>query len=374
MDRYLIKAKPAPTAAPAPPSAGDHDAAAGGTQVSAQGPDVVMGDVSTAAASSKPSHVAGSAVTSPGAGQVKQPSVPTQGTDRTIGQVAGPPSSSPGPASVPAPASAPAPAPAVSLAEQRKRNVARNREVLKELGVRQQAAEIKRKQQELDKARAAAAAAAALKSSATKRRRRAAGGSDSPVVLLPRRASKRIRGVSATGGGGGAYGDGARGTGAADAAAEDDPFDHLVDAMEFWKARGVTPQIVSTDSHYRGWVNPELISKYGLEASAKDAWEANGGGRFTFGNGKGKGKRKGKGKSSTPGWSDAKAMAKAMFAKNPNQYFYRLTAPDHQQSMGDWTPEEHDTFLRVAKQYGCGDKWGLFATWIPNRVGYQCSA
>jgi hypothetical protein len=28
----------------------------------------------------------------------------------------------------------------------------------------------------------------------------------------------------------------------------------------------------------------------------------------------------------------------------------------------------------VAVQHGCGDKWGLFASYIPHRVGYQCSA
>ncbi len=29
---------------------------------------------------------------------------------------------------------------------------------------------------------------------------------------------------------------------------------------------------------------------------------------------------------------------------------------------------------QVALQHGCGDKWGLFASHIPHRVGYQCSA
>jgi hypothetical protein len=29
---------------------------------------------------------------------------------------------------------------------------------------------------------------------------------------------------------------------------------------------------------------------------------------------------------------------------------------------------------QVALQHGCGDKWGLFASYIPHRVGYQCSA
>ena len=30
--------------------------------------------------------------------------------------------------------------------------------------------------------------------------------------------------------------------------------------------------------------------------------------------------------------------------------------------------------MTVAEEYGCGDKWGLFSSHIPHRVGYQCSA
>ena len=44
------------------------------------------------------------------------------------------------------------------------------------------------------------------------------------------------------------------------------------------------------------------------------------------------------------------------------------------QAFGDWTEEEHSLFLETAKQHGVGDKWGLFASYIPQRVGYQCSA
>ena len=29
--------------------------------------------------------------------------------------------------------------------------------------------------------------------------------------------------------------------------------------------------------------------------------------------------------------------------------------------------------LQVAREFGSGDKWGLFSTYIPHRVGYQCS-
>lgn len=62
-----------------------------------------------------------------------------------------------------------------------------------------------------------------------------------------------------------------------------------------------------------------------------------------------------------------------MLRKNPNCYFYRHCAPGVEQHMGDWTEEEHDLFLHTAKAFGCGDKWGLFSTYIPHRVGYQCS-
>lgn len=44
------------------------------------------------------------------------------------------------------------------------------------------------------------------------------------------------------------------------------------------------------------------------------------------------------------------------------------------QAQGEWTEEEHELFLSTARDNGVGDKWGLFASHIPQRVGYQCSA
>lgn len=44
------------------------------------------------------------------------------------------------------------------------------------------------------------------------------------------------------------------------------------------------------------------------------------------------------------------------------------------QAFGDWSEEEHSLFLNTAEKHGVGDKWGLFASYIPQRVGYQCSA
>ena len=36
--------------------------------------------------------------------------------------------------------------------------------------------------------------------------------------------------------------------------------------------------------------------------------------------------------------------------------------------------EEHKLFMATARTHGVGDQWGLFASHIPKRVGYQCSA
>lgn len=39
--------------------------------------------------------------------------------------------------------------------------------------------------------------------------------------------------------------------------------------------------------------------------------------------------------------------------------------------MGEWKEEEILAFYKTAKEFGCGDKWGLFSSYIPHRVGYQ---
>ena len=44
------------------------------------------------------------------------------------------------------------------------------------------------------------------------------------------------------------------------------------------------------------------------------------------------------------------------------------------QAQGEWTEEEHEAFVATAREHGVGDKWGLFASYLPQRVGYQCSA
>lgn len=133
---------------------------------------------------------------------------------------------------------------------------------------------------------------------------------------------------------------------------------------------------IRVDGHYHGWLDPGVIERYGFEKSAKDAWEANGGGSFSFKDPLGL-------QSDTAGASrsktakrpkhEAKMVAKGLFKKNPNAFFYRHNEPGQEQWTGDWTAEEQEIFLKVAAEHGCGDKWGLFASHIPHRVGYQCS-
>jgi len=139
--------------------------------------------------------------------------------------------------------------------------------------------------------------------------------------------------------------------------------------------------------------------KYGLEVSAEAAWQAHGGGTFSFKNplgmlegddsdrdGSGSGAKKGGRRKARaearPGWSSARELASKLFRKNPNAYFYRLLEPGvvgirscpslmrcdnaqratcrkrpcarrQEQWTGDWTPEEKETFLEV---------WGWMGT------------
>ncbi|KAF9205480.1 hypothetical protein BGZ49_003969 [Haplosporangium sp. Z 27] len=130
---------------------------------------------------------------------------------------------------------------------------------------------------------------------------------------------------------------------------------------------------IRVDGHYKGWLNSCVMERYGFEKSAQEAWEANGGGEFSFRDPLGHSDGATSSRSSKRQKHDAKMVARAMFKKNPNAFFYRHNEPGQDQWTGDWTEEEGKLFLRVAEEFGCGDKWGLFASHIPHRVGYQCS-
>ncbi|KAI7865132.1 hypothetical protein BDF14DRAFT_1970732 [Spinellus fusiger] len=149
--------------------------------------------------------------------------------------------------------------------------------------------------------------------------------------------------------------------------AEDDIWDgKLLKADEYFN-KVICEKAIRTQGRFLGWVNPELIEKYQFEMSASEAWEKNGGGKYSLTDPLGVKK-----KGSTVR-VNAKAVAQMMFKKNPNMYFYRHNEPGVSQWTGDWTLEEKEMFLKVAREHGCGDKWGIFASYIPHRVGYQCS-
>ncbi|KAJ2723501.1 hypothetical protein GGI07_002626 [Coemansia sp. Benny D115] len=130
-------------------------------------------------------------------------------------------------------------------------------------------------------------------------------------------------------------------------------------------------QAIRVTGHYSGWVEPGVMERLGIRGNATEAWESEGGGRFSFADPLGTGKKVSK--KAAGGQSVARYVASKLLRKNPNSYFYRHTEPGVEQWTGDWTAEETQEFLRVAREFGCGDKWGLFSTYIPHRVGYQCS-
>src|SRR5690554_3461358 len=85
---------------------------------------------------------------------------------------------------------------------------------------------------------------------------------------------------------------------------------------------------IRVDGQYKGWLNEEIMAKYGFEKSAQDAWEANGGGTFSFRDPLGNGSSSvSSSKSSRRPKHDAKMVAKALFKKNPNAFFYRHNEP-----------------------------------------------
>eukprot|EP00242_Pyramimonas_sp_CCMP2087_P006199 CAMPEP_0198201826 /NCGR_PEP_ID=MMETSP1445-20131203/4857_1 /TAXON_ID=36898 /ORGANISM="Pyramimonas sp., Strain CCMP2087" /LENGTH=496 /DNA_ID=CAMNT_0043872459 /DNA_START=151 /DNA_END=1641 /DNA_ORIENTATION=- len=127
---------------------------------------------------------------------------------------------------------------------------------------------------------------------------------------------------------------------------------------EYYQKAGIVPG-PWMEGHYRGWVKAEVRQRMGLAASSKEAWDSNGGGAFS--------------RKPPPGMS-VKEHARRLMHKNPNGFFYRHNEPGEDQWAGNWTKEEIAHFIDVAEANGCGDKWGLFSSHIPHRVGYQCSA
>ncbi|KAG2492627.1 hypothetical protein HYH03_009043 [Edaphochlamys debaryana] len=246
------------------------------------------------------------------------------------------------------------------LERERMALIRRNQEMLAKLGVQNAVADLRKA--------AAAEAAGANGASAERRPGPARPKRAAPEEVGPARRSTRLAAGPPS------HGD-------ADAAEAEDAEGRSAGAVkgvgimtqeEYLASKGlpVPADAFATDGHFRGWVAPDVVQRFGLAGSAAEAWEAGGGGQF---------KRKIT-KADVPaqfrskGWSEARAFAAGQLHKNPNAFFYRHPAPDREQATGEWTQEEHDLFVQTARKHGVGDKWGLFASYIPNRVGYQCSA
>ncbi|KAJ2813564.1 hypothetical protein H4S07_000593 [Coemansia furcata] len=181
------------------------------------------------------------------------------------------------------------------------------------------------------------------------------------AMEVPARRSKRLRGETAE-----------PVTEVEERVIEGGDVSELLLGAESHFASDVVSLAIKVEGHYRGWVEHGVMERLGIQGNATEAWESEGGGKFSFKDPLGTGKKITK-KSVPSGQSVAKFVASKLLKKNPNAYFYRHTEPGTEQWTGDWTEEERLVFLQIAKEYGCGDKWGLFSTHLPHRVGYQCS-
>jgi len=113
------------------------------------------------------------------------------------------------------------------------------------------------------------------------------------------------------------------------------------------------------DGHFTGWVEARSCDVLGISKSAEEHWGMHSGNAI---------ERKPKSKES------AKDFSFRMMRTNPNAYFYRHNLIGEATKQGEWRADEIELFLETAKVHGCGDKWGLFASHIPGRVGYACSS
>ncbi|KAL4857717.1 hypothetical protein ACK3TF_002141 [Chlorella vulgaris] len=140
---------------------------------------------------------------------------------------------------------------------------------------------------------------------------------------------------------------------------QDSEHDALLPLTQYLQLQGIdTSRAVHSDGVFKGWVNPAICTRYGVPEAPQAAWGASGGGQAGA---------KPASTSAPKGRGGARAFSQTQLQTNPNAYFYR-------HAQGEWTDEEHALFVETAQQHGVGDKWGVFASYLPQRVGYQCSA
>ena len=133
-------------------------------------------------------------------------------------------------------------------------------------------------------------------------------------------------------------------------------FEHTKSCEEWCSVAGLEkgPKM---DGHFRGWVSESACEALGIHKTAEKHWAENAGAP-----------------TRPEGKESAKAFAMRMMRVNPNAYFYRHNLPGEAAKHGEWSQREIDLFVSIATQFGAGDKWGLFASHIPGRVGYACSS
>ena len=82
----------------------------------------------------------------------------------------------------------------------------------------------------------------------------------------------------------------------------------------------IRSKAIQVDGHYHGWLAPDMIEKYGLAHSAKEAWESNESGQLYFKQLNGT-TLKGK----PAGWSNAKFTSYQLFRNfNTRNYFNHM--------------------------------------------------
>lgn len=77
------------------------------------------------------------------------------------------------------------------------------------------------------------------------------------------------------------------------------------------------PEFINKEGKYKSWVEEGVRERCRIGANATEAWESNGGGKFSYKNPTGKGKKSG----------PIKEVARKLLRKNPNMYFYRIPEP-----------------------------------------------
>ncbi|KAI8075696.1 hypothetical protein BDF21DRAFT_423496 [Thamnidium elegans] len=68
----------------------------------------------------------------------------------------------------------------------------------------------------------------------------------------------------------------------------------LLTAQEYF-SKEIRDTAIIVDGHFQGWVNPEIIKRHGIETSASEAWEKNGGGTYSYLDPTGSGNKRKKG-------------------------------------------------------------------------------